>query len=64
MNFSSLDLRLAFLSSLPYYNDGTPYYSDISPVFRFLMFRSAFIIAAEKLTPEERKDFIAGSGIA
>ncbi len=63
MNFSSLDLRLAFLSSLPYYNDGT-YYSDISPVFRFLMFRSAFAIAAEMLTPEERKDFIAGSGIA
>lgn len=56
MHLTPFDYQLAFLLGLSR-NGYNGYYNDNSPIFEFLLIKSAFAITEERLTPEERKDF-------
>ena len=58
MFVTPFDYKLAFLLSAAAYTDNINFnYERTNPFFAFLMYKSAVNITAEKLTPEERKDF-------
>ena len=49
----SFDIKILFLSFLDSYRYGGLYsYSTVDPIFKYLMTKGAFHIAADKLTPE------------
>ncbi len=58
MNINSFDTKLLFLSFLDSYQNSYVYGDSLSPVFKFLATKGAFMITAAKLTPELQKDFL------
>lgn len=59
MFVTPFDYKLAFLISAAAYNDNMYFnYEMTNHAFTFLMYKAAVNITAEKLTPEERKDFL------
>lgn len=58
MNINSFDTKLLFLSFLDSYQNSYIYGDSLSPIFKFLTTKGAFVIIAEKLTPELKRDFL------
>jgi len=62
MNINSFDTKLLFLSFLDSYQNKYIYGDSLSPEFKFLASKGAFMLAAERLTPELKKDFLKNLG--
>lgn len=55
----SFDIKLLFLSFLDSYGYNTYYHNSYAdPIFKYVLTKSAFLITANKLTPELKKDFL------
>ena len=59
MFVTPFNYKLAFFISAAAYTDNMNFnYERTNLAFAFLMYNAAVNISAEKLTPEERKDFL------